>query len=73
MKSFKEFLNKSTSDLKTLANRKRVSIATLRKQLEMGIETEKEHTSNSDVAKEIALDHLGEKPDYYTRLKKMEK
>lgn len=44
-----------------------------KKQLKMGIETEKEHTNNPDIAKSIAKDHLGEIPDYYTRLKKMEK
>lgn len=38
----------------------------------MGIEVEKEHTSNVSLAKEIALDHLNELPDYYTRLKTVE-
>jgi hypothetical protein len=42
-------------------------------QLKMGIEVEKEHTTNSEVARLIALAHLDELPDYYTRLKKMEK
>ena len=41
-------------------------------ELEMGIEVEYEHTTNKDIAKRIALDHLAEIPDYYTRLKKME-
>lgn len=41
-------------------------------ELEMGIDIEKEHTSNKEEAKKIALDHLAELPDYYTRLKKME-
>lgn len=43
------------------------------KELAMGIEVEKEHTDNEDLAREIAMDHLKEIPDYYTRLKKMEK
>jgi hypothetical protein len=43
------------------------------KELAMGIEVEYEHTSNREVAKRIALVHLKEFPDYYTRLKKMEK
>jgi len=42
------------------------------KELEMGIDVEKEHTDNPAIAKEIAKDHLAELPDYYTRLKKME-
>jgi len=43
------------------------------KQLDMGIEVEMEHTNNREVAELIALDHLYEIPDYYTKLKKMEK
>lgn len=42
-------------------------------ELEMGIKVELEHTDDKDIAKEIAKDHLSEFPDYYTRLKKMEK
>lgn len=42
------------------------------KELEMGIKVEYEHTDNADIAKRIALDHLAEFPDYYTRLAKME-
>ena len=41
-------------------------------QLSMGIEIEKEHTDNELVARRIALDHLTEIPDYYTRLAEME-
>ena len=41
-------------------------------ELAMGIEVEKEHTSDEEIAKKIALDHLAEIPDYYTRLKAME-
>ena len=41
-------------------------------ELARGIEVEKEHTDDEDVAKKIALDHLAEIPDYYTRLDKME-
>jgi len=42
------------------------------KQLEMGIKVELEHTDDEDVAREIAMDHLQEIPDYYDRLKIME-
>jgi hypothetical protein len=41
-------------------------------QLNRGIEIEKEHTDDPELAKEIAKDHLAEIPDYYTRLDKME-
>jgi hypothetical protein len=42
------------------------------KELKNGIDIEKEHTNNPEIAKRIAKDHLSEIPDYYTRLKKME-
>jgi len=41
-------------------------------QLSRGIEIEYEHTTHYEIAKRIALDHLAEIPDYYTRLAKME-
>lgn len=43
------------------------------KELKMGIKVEMEHTKNKAIAKRIALDHLAEIKDYYTRLIKMEK
>lgn len=41
-------------------------------ELAKGIEVEMEHTSNPVMSKRIALDHLAEIDDYYTRLAKME-
>lgn len=41
-------------------------------QLSRGIEVEREHTDNSLIARRIALDHLVEIPDYYSRLDRME-
>lgn len=41
-------------------------------ELAMGIDVEYEHTRDPRIAERIALDHLAEIPDYYTRLKKME-
>lgn len=41
-------------------------------QIEMGMQVEVEHTSNPEVARKIAEDHLTEIPDYYTRLKAVE-
>ena len=38
----------------------------------MGEKIEHEHTKDHDMARHIALQHLNEIPDYYTRLKKME-
>ena len=42
------------------------------KELKMGIKVEMEHTKNKAISKRIALDHLAELPDYYSRLLKME-
>jgi hypothetical protein len=39
----------------------------------MGIAVEKEHTSSRCVAQCVAMDHLTEIPDYYTRLAGMER
>lgn len=44
----------------------------LKSQLNKGIKVEMEHTTNKTKAKEIAMDHLSENPDYYTKLKKIE-
>lgn len=43
------------------------------KELKMGMKVEMEHTDDKQIAKKIALDHLSEMDDYYTRLAKMEK
>lgn len=72
MKSFKKFLDKPTPSVNSIAKRHGVSPEYISAQLAAGIEHEKEHTSHKDVAKEIALDHIGEKPDYYQKLKKIE-
>lgn len=44
----------------------------LKLQLDKGIKVEIEHTKNKDKAREIAMDHLSEDPNYYTELKKIE-
>jgi hypothetical protein len=41
-------------------------------ELAMGIEVEYEHTPDKHISQRIALDHLAELDDYYTRLKAME-
>lgn len=41
-------------------------------ELQEGVEEEHEHTSNPRIAKQIAVDHLKEKGDYYTLLDGME-
>ena len=41
--------------------------------IKKGIKAELEHTSDVDIATEIAMDHLAEDPLYYDKLKQMEK
>lgn len=50
-----------------------VSLDKIKKEFEMGIKVEMEHTHDKKLSREIAMDHLVEIPDYYTRLEKMEK
>lgn len=47
-------------------------VSSLKKQLDMGMKVELEHTNDKEKAKEIALDHLWEDPNYYSKLKKIE-
>jgi len=50
-----------------------VSHKYINKQVLHGIKVEMEHTSDPEVAKKIALDHLNESIHYYEELEKMEK
>jgi len=59
--------------VKDIAKKFGVKVSDIEKQIEMGIEVESEHTDDETKAKEIAMDHLSEMPDYYSRLEKMEK
>ena len=43
----------------------------LKKQLEKGLKVEMEHTNSKKTAREIALDHLAEDPNYYNKLAKI--
>ena len=76
MKTFKQFreeLDVKTHTPEKIAAKHKVDVGVIHQQLKMGVKVEKEHTSDSKIAREIALDHLWEKADYYTRLKKVEK
>jgi hypothetical protein len=55
-----------------IAKKHKVSIKEIESQLKAGIKVEMEHTDDKEEAEKIALDHLNERPDYYTRLKKVE-
>ncbi len=63
---------KSHKTVEQIARKHRLDVFFIQNQLDMGIPIEHEHTRNKDLATDIALQHLDEIPDYYTRLKKME-
>ena len=53
-----------------IAKKHKVNRALIDNQLRMGIKIEMEHTKDRKVATKIAMDHLWERSDYYTKLKK---
>jgi len=61
--------NKTVEDI---AKQHKVDVEQIEKQLKKGIKVEYEHTGDRKIAKEIALDHLVEFPDYYDRLERAE-
>jgi hypothetical protein len=63
---------KSHKSVEQIAKKHRMDVSDIQKQLDMGEPIEHEHTKDHKLAMDIALQHLDEIPDYYTRLKKME-
>ena len=59
-------------NVEQIAKKHRMNVSDIQKQLDMGEPIEHEHTKDHKLAMDIALQHLDEFPDYYTRLKKME-
>lgn len=47
-------------------------MSSIKEQIKLGMKSEAEHHKGKAETLGIALDHLKEIPDYYTRLKKME-
>ena len=54
---------------KDLAKKHDVSVEDIEKEIKVGTEIEMEHTDSKKMAKEIAMDHIAEFPDYYTNKK----
>lgn len=82
MKTFSQFFSEATDPKgpikkymspEEIASKHKISLESVNSQLNMGIKIESEHTGSEKMAKMIALQHLEEFPDYYTRLKKAEK
>lgn len=79
MKTYKQLIQEITEELdrvtpsvESIAKKHKKDVGYIQQQLDQGIKVEKEHTTSVKVATEIALDHLNELPDYYTRLTKVE-
>lgn len=64
---------KKPKNIENISKKHKVSTSVLKKELKKGIKVEMEHTTDKGEAEMIALHHLDEIPDYYTRLLKMEK
>ena len=56
-----------------LAKKHKVSLDKIIQQVKKGTKVEGEHTTDKKAAKITALQHVDEIPDYYTKLKKIEK
>jgi len=59
-------------NLNDIAEKHGVSVDVLVAEFKKGIQTEMEHTTDREMAKEITLDHLFEDPQYYTKLATVE-
>lgn len=68
-----KLLDKPTPTIDDLAKKYDVSPQDVLRELAKGVEIEQEHTDLLHVAREIALDHLGEDLYYYVKLAKAEK
>lgn len=55
-----------------IAKKHGVEVSHIKSQIKMGLRVELEHTNDPRKALEIAMDHMVESPDYYTKLKEME-
>jgi hypothetical protein len=56
-----------------IAKKWKLSLSKVRQLVKQGAEHEKEHNSAEWKAEEVARDHINERPDYYSMLKKAEK
>jgi hypothetical protein len=71
-----EELDTPPLDVKTLtpeviADKHEVNLSMIENELKKGVKAEMEHTSDKATAMEIALDHLAEMPNYYSKVPRM--
>lgn len=55
-----------------IATKHDVAVDSIKNELFKGVTVEAEHTESEEQARKIAMDHLWEMPDYYTKLKRIE-
>jgi hypothetical protein len=67
-----QFPTVATPGVDEIASKHGVDKRQIQSQLQKGIKVEYEHTTDKAKAREIALDHLNELPDYYDRLATVE-
>jgi len=65
-------LDHPTKTPEELAKKWKIDPSKMKSVIKSGTKVEKEHTKNKKVASEIARDHLGERPDYYKKLKQFD-
>lgn len=58
---------------KAIAKKWKLSSSEVNKLVKQGANHEKEHNTNIEKAKQVARDHIGERPDYYKMLDKADK
>lgn len=63
---------KPTKSVEQIAEEHDATVDFIEQQLEIGTEHEMEHTYSTEVARQTALHHLAEDPEYYINLKDME-
>lgn len=66
-------LNAKTPTPKQIAHKFKRPVEQIRQAIAKGQKVEKEHTTDPKIAREIATDHVNERPDYYDALKRIEK
>jgi len=66
-----ELMYKTTPTIEQLVIKYKVPKRDILIQLDKGIKVELEHTSERNIARKIALDHIGEDPHYYNKLAKI--
>jgi hypothetical protein len=67
-----KFPSVKTHTAEELADKHSVPVGVVERELDRGAKIEMEHTTDYDVAKEIAADHIAEFLDYYDRLEQVE-